>query len=72
MNIHPFEAVLIKAQKTAEDKALIAAVILLSTQHDHRSEARSFSHLTMWECFDKLVSQWESLVEEVAAAETPT
>lgn len=58
-----FHEVLMKRDKTSEDKALVAAVMLLSTQHDPDSEKRSFSHLTMEEVFDKLVSEYEETME---------
>lgn len=41
------------------DKALIAAIALLSTQHNPERPDLSFSHLTLSECFDKLVEQFE-------------
>ncbi len=50
-----------ESEMTSRDHALIAAVVLLSTNHDPQSESRSFSHLTMEECFDKLVQQYREM-----------
>jgi hypothetical protein len=56
---HPLDDIIGK-QKTQADKALLAAIALLSTQHT-TSEYRSFSHLTKEEVFDKLALQWDEL-----------
>lgn len=59
--LHRFQQVLLRENKELEDKAMIAAVMILSTQHDPNREELSFSHLTMEQCFDKLVARYEEI-----------
>ncbi len=61
--VHLWHQLTQKQDKTEVERAIIAAVLLLSTQSDPKNEYRSFSHLTMEECFDKLVKQYEGLSE---------
>ncbi len=51
-----------KQDKTEADRALIAAILILSTQHNSQSKVWSFSHLTFEECFDKLVAFADSTI----------
>jgi len=56
--MHAFHQLARKEPKSDDEKALLAAIMLLSTQHDPRAESRSFSHLTPEGCYDKLLTQW--------------
>jgi hypothetical protein len=63
MLMHLWHQLTQKQDKTEVERAIIAAVLLLSSQYDPQSERRSFSHLTMEECFDKLVKEYDELIE---------
>lgn len=60
-DLHSWHKVLLESEKTDADKVLIAAIILLSTQHDPKDEKRSFSHLTFEEIWDKLSAHYDEL-----------
>lgn len=59
--LHPFHQLLTKPKKTDDDKVFIAALVILSTSHDAESEARSFSHLTSEEMWDKLLESYDRI-----------
>lgn len=61
--VHPWSQLTQRQIKTPEERALIAAIISLSTHHDPNNEYASFSHLTMEQCFDKLVKQYGQVHE---------
>lgn len=65
-HVHEWDNLLTSSKKTSRDKALVAALTILSTQHDEYFEEYSFSHLTPGECFEKLAAYYDTLEKSAA------